>query len=94
MADKLGAKVAFQHTASGKGKLVVAYNSLDELEGILGAHQLGCLGYVDSLTQATLMRSGRRHYNAPAFWMGDGCMCKSKKRAVVHRMRSGSLRDE
>jgi len=35
LADKLGAKVAFQHTASGKGKLVVAYNSLDELEGIL-----------------------------------------------------------
>ena len=36
LADKLGAKVMFQHTASGKGKLVVAYNSLDELEGILG----------------------------------------------------------
>jgi ParB family chromosome partitioning protein len=25
----------FQHTSSGKGKLVVTYNSLDELEGIL-----------------------------------------------------------
>jgi ParB family chromosome partitioning protein len=35
LADKLGAKVAFQHTAAGKGKLVVTYNSLDELEGIL-----------------------------------------------------------
>ena len=35
LADKLGAKVLFQHSASGKGKLVVAYNSLDELEGIL-----------------------------------------------------------
>jgi ParB family chromosome partitioning protein len=35
LADKLGAKVAFQHTAAGKGKLVVSYNSLDELEGIL-----------------------------------------------------------
>jgi ParB family chromosome partitioning protein len=35
LADKLGAKVMFQHTVSGKGKLVVAYNSLDELEGIL-----------------------------------------------------------
>ena len=35
LADKLGAKVAFQHAASGKGKLVVSYNSLDELEGIL-----------------------------------------------------------
>jgi ParB family chromosome partitioning protein len=36
LADKLGAKVVFQHAASGKGKLVVSYNSLDELEGILG----------------------------------------------------------
>jgi ParB family chromosome partitioning protein len=35
LADKLGAKVLFQHTASGKGKMVVSYNSLDELEGIL-----------------------------------------------------------
>ena len=35
LADKLGAKVLFQHTASGKGRLVVSYNSLDELEGIL-----------------------------------------------------------
>jgi ParB family transcriptional regulator, chromosome partitioning protein len=35
LADKLGAKVSFQHTPSGKGKLVVSYNSLDELEGIL-----------------------------------------------------------
>ncbi len=35
LADKLGARVAFQHTASGKGKLVVSYNTLDELEGIL-----------------------------------------------------------
>ena len=35
LADKLGAKVVFQHRASGKGKLVVNYNSLDELEGIL-----------------------------------------------------------
>jgi ParB family chromosome partitioning protein len=36
LADKLGAKVMFQHTPSGKGKLVVSYNTLDELEGILG----------------------------------------------------------
>ncbi len=35
LADKLGAKVVFQHAASGKGRLVVSYNSLDELEGIL-----------------------------------------------------------
>jgi ParB family transcriptional regulator, chromosome partitioning protein len=36
LAEKLGAKVALQHTASGRGKLVVSYNSLDELDGILG----------------------------------------------------------
>jgi ParB family chromosome partitioning protein len=35
LAEKLGAKVSFRHAASGKGKLVVEYNSLDELEGIL-----------------------------------------------------------
>jgi ParB family chromosome partitioning protein len=35
MAEKLGAKVVFQHAVSGKGKLIVSYNSLDELEGIL-----------------------------------------------------------
>jgi ParB family chromosome partitioning protein len=36
LADKLGAKVLFKHTASGKGQLIVSYNSLDELDGILG----------------------------------------------------------
>ena len=35
LADKLGAKVMIEHTARGKGKLVVKYNSLDELDGIL-----------------------------------------------------------
>jgi ParB family chromosome partitioning protein len=35
LADKLGARVSFEHTPSGKGKLIVSYNSLDELEGIL-----------------------------------------------------------
>jgi ParB family chromosome partitioning protein len=35
LAEKLGARVAIKHGASGKGKLVVNYNSLDELEGIL-----------------------------------------------------------
>jgi ParB family transcriptional regulator, chromosome partitioning protein len=35
LADKLGAKVTIQHAASGKGKVVVTYNSLDELDGIL-----------------------------------------------------------
>ena len=35
LADKLGAKILIQHTAKGKGKLIVKYNSLDELDGIL-----------------------------------------------------------
>lgn len=35
LAEKLGAKVQIQHTAKGKGKLSIQYNSLDELEGIL-----------------------------------------------------------
>ena len=35
LADKLGAKVQLQHGAKGRGKLVIAYNSLDELDGIL-----------------------------------------------------------
>jgi ParB family chromosome partitioning protein len=35
LTDKLGAKVVFRHSPSGKGRLIVSYNSLDELEGIL-----------------------------------------------------------
>ena len=35
LADKLGARVSLQHARTGKGKLVIAYNSLDELDGIL-----------------------------------------------------------
>jgi ParB family chromosome partitioning protein len=35
LAEKLGAKVAIHHTEGGKGQLVVSYNSLDELDGIL-----------------------------------------------------------
>jgi ParB family chromosome partitioning protein len=35
LAEKLGAKVDLQQGAKGKGKLVIGYNSLDELEGIL-----------------------------------------------------------
>jgi len=36
LGEKLGAKVLIQHESSGKGRLVVSYNSLDELDGILG----------------------------------------------------------
>jgi ParB family chromosome partitioning protein len=35
LADKLGARVQIQHASTGRGKLVVAYNSLEELDGIL-----------------------------------------------------------
>lgn len=35
LAEKLCAKVKLQHTAKGKGKMVISYNSADELEGIL-----------------------------------------------------------
>lgn len=35
IAEKLGARVAIQHSAKGHGRLVVSFNSLDELDGIL-----------------------------------------------------------
>ncbi len=35
LADKLGARVTIQHGATGKGKLEITYNTLDELDGIL-----------------------------------------------------------
>jgi ParB family chromosome partitioning protein len=35
LTERLGAKVDIKQSAKGKGKLVIAYNSLDELEGIL-----------------------------------------------------------
>lgn len=35
LSDQLGAAVSIQHNAKGKGRLVLKYNSLDELEGIL-----------------------------------------------------------
>ena len=35
LSEKLGAGVEIQHGAKGKGKLVISYNSLDELDGIL-----------------------------------------------------------
>ena len=36
LAQKLGARVEIKHGSGGKGKLVLSYNSLDELDGILG----------------------------------------------------------
>jgi len=35
LCERLGAQVDIQQRAGGKGKLVIAYNNLDELEGIL-----------------------------------------------------------
>lgn len=36
ISDKFGAPVTIQHGAKGKGKLVLSYSNLDELDGILG----------------------------------------------------------
>ena len=35
VSEKLGAKVHLNHTQKGSGKLVISYNNLDELDGIL-----------------------------------------------------------
>jgi ParB family transcriptional regulator, chromosome partitioning protein len=35
VSEKLGAKVKVDHTAKGAGQIVIKYNSLDELDGIL-----------------------------------------------------------
>lgn len=35
LGSRLGAIVAIQHSTTGKGKLIISYNSTDELEGIL-----------------------------------------------------------
>jgi ParB family chromosome partitioning protein len=35
LSQRLGAVVSIQHSAKGRGKLVLSYNSLDELDGIL-----------------------------------------------------------
>ncbi|MCL4106054.1 UNVERIFIED_CONTAM: hypothetical protein GTU68_058360 [Idotea baltica] len=36
LSQKLGAKVQIRHGNKGKGSLILSYNSLDELDGILG----------------------------------------------------------
>ena len=35
LSDRLGAPVAISHTAAGKGKVVISYATLDDLDGIL-----------------------------------------------------------
>lgn len=36
ISEKIGARVAIKHKASGEGQIVIRYSSLDELDGILG----------------------------------------------------------
>ena len=36
LSDRLGARVSIAHGKRGKGKVVIEYSSLDELDGILG----------------------------------------------------------
>ena len=35
LTEKLSARVLIKHQAKGKGQLVIHYNSVDELDGIL-----------------------------------------------------------
>jgi len=35
LSQKLGAKIDIKHNVKGKGKLIVYYHSVDELDGIL-----------------------------------------------------------
>ena len=35
LSEILGADLTINHTASGKGKILIKYNSLDELEGMI-----------------------------------------------------------
>jgi ParB family chromosome partitioning protein len=35
VSEKVGAKVRVNHTKKGSGKVIISYNSLDELDGIL-----------------------------------------------------------
>jgi ParB family chromosome partitioning protein len=41
LAEKLGAAVSIEHARSGRGRLVIRYTSLDELDGILNYFQRG-----------------------------------------------------
>jgi len=36
LAAKLGAKVLIEHKENGAGKLIIAYSTLEELDGIIG----------------------------------------------------------
>ena len=35
ISETIGQPVAIRHTSKGSGKLIISYNSLDELDGIL-----------------------------------------------------------
>ena len=36
LSERLGARVSVQHSASGKGRVIIHYNDLEELDGIIG----------------------------------------------------------
>ncbi|WP_436231505.1 hypothetical protein [Candidatus Methylomicrobium oryzae] len=36
LTSRLGAKVSIDHKKNGAGKLIIAYSSLEELDGIIG----------------------------------------------------------
>jgi|SaaInlV_100m_DNA_5_1039725.scaffolds.fasta_scaffold07920_2 ParB family transcriptional regulator, chromosome partitioning protein len=40
LSEKIGAAASIQHKSNGKGKLIISYNSSDELEGILSFFKL------------------------------------------------------
>jgi ParB family transcriptional regulator, chromosome partitioning protein len=42
LAERLGARVELNHSPKGKGKLVIRYHSLDELDGILAVMNVDC----------------------------------------------------
>ena len=35
LSEKMGSPVMIQHSAKGKGRVVIKYSSLDELDGLL-----------------------------------------------------------
>jgi ParB family chromosome partitioning protein len=35
LSEKIGAKVEINHQPGGKGKMIISYNSLEELDGII-----------------------------------------------------------
>ena len=64
LTERLGAKVLIQQGSGGKGKLVVSYNSLDELDGILAHIQLTIAAYALTLNGPGAVRILRALFKA------------------------------